>query len=231
MSSANHHTLDNPAWSALGSKHSHLRQGGEFARRYHPTVSPFAALASHTPAAFQELHQLLGPDEQVALQTLGLLEPTGSLLAEHGGLLHQMIALQPVGGILDDKDVLPFSVTDAADMLHLAEKTKPGPFRTETYKTGRYIGIRDQGQLIAMAGERMRLDGYVEISAVCVDENYRGKGIAARLMQILRKDIEQRGDIPFLHVFDTNHSAIRLYEHLGFELRQVFQLYRIKRTD
>jgi predicted GNAT family acetyltransferase len=96
---------------------------------------------------------------------------------------------------------------------------------------GNYIGIRDQGRLIAMAGERMRLDGYVEISAVCVDEAWRGKGLAGRLMKILRSQIEQRGETPFLHVFCDNLSAIGLYERLGFAVRRTFHLSRVKHAE
>lgn len=96
---------------------------------------------------------------------------------------------------------------------------------------GRYIGIRDQGKLIAMAGERMRLEGFVEISAVCVDDGYRGRGLAGRLVNVLRREILLRGDIPFLHVLDDNAPALALYRRLGFENRQAFLLYRLDRCD
>ncbi len=87
----------------------------------------------------------------------------------------------------DDQGVIGLSNADAKDMLDLVQKTKPGPFGKRTREMGNYIGIRDQGRLIAMAGERMCIDGYVEISAVCVDEDWRGKGLAGRLVKILRR--------------------------------------------
>ncbi|MNR28329.1 putative acetyltransferase [compost metagenome] len=89
---------------------------------------------------------------------------------------------------------------------------------------GRYIGMRAQGRLVAMAGERMHPAGHVEISAVCVDDDWRGKGLAGRLMQRLQRDILQRGESPFLHVLSDNRNAIALYERLGFALRQTFSL-------
>lgn len=130
-----------------------------------------------------------------------------------------------------DHEVIPLSQADASAMLELTQKTKPGPFGKRTHEMGRYIGLREHGRLIAMAGERMQLDGYVEISAVCVDDDWRGKGFAARLVTALRDDIEGRGATPFLHVLTDNHAAIGLYERLGFELQRKFFLTRVSRTD
>jgi predicted GNAT family acetyltransferase len=225
------HILDTPIWSALATRHAHLRQGGSLARRYHPEIAPFAAVVSDTATAWQELHALLQPGEQAALATLDPIEPSQGLQAEQIGVLHQMVATSHAPDSTEDAAVLRLSRLDAQDMLDLATRTKPGPFAKRTHETGNYIGIRDQGRLIAMAGERMLIDGYVEISAVCVDNAYRGKGLAGRLMNALRRDIEARGDTPFLHVLSANQAAIGLYERLGFELRQAFRLISIKRTD
>ncbi|RKT13742.1 FR47-like protein [Paraburkholderia sp. RAU2J] len=222
--------LDNPVWSALTTKQAHLREGNRPACRYHPDIAPFAGVESETEAAFQELGALLPSPEQVALLSLAPLPHMEAVRSERIGVVRQMVATGDPGAGTDDQ-VIRLTDLDAADMLELAQKTKPGPFGKRTHQMGQYIGIRDGGRLIAMAGERMRLDGYIEISAVCVDDEYRGKGLAARLMNILRREIRQRGDIPFLHVFDDNHPAITLYERLGFETRQTFLLYRIKGSD
>jgi predicted GNAT family acetyltransferase len=222
------HILDTPIWSALATRHGHLRQGGSFARRYHPDVAPFAAVVSDTATAWQELHGLLRPGEQARLMTPNPIEPVQGLQAEQVGILHQMVAAIRVPDSTHDAAVLRLSHVDAQDMLHLATMTKPGPFAKRTHETGNYIGIRERGQLIAMAGERMHIDGYVEISAVCVHDEYRGKGLAGRLVNVLRRGIEARGDRAFLHVRSDNQAAIWLYERLGFELRQAFRLIRIK---
>jgi predicted GNAT family acetyltransferase len=105
-------------------------------------------------------------------------------------------------------------------MLALASVTQPGPFGPRTIELGRYIGIRRQGTLVAMAGERMRLDGFTEISAVCVEPAYRGHGFAAELVRSLASSIAAQSEIPFLHVFSSNHAAIALYRKLGFTLRR-----------
>ena len=230
MDHTSQHILDNPVWSALVTRHSHLRQGGAFARRYCPEVAPFAAVVSDTATAWQELRQLLQPGEQARLIALNPIEPSHDLQAEQVAVLHQMVAAIRAPDSEHDAAVLRLSHRDTEDMLDLATNAKPGPFASRTHETGNYIGIRDRGQLIAMAGERMLVDGYVEISAVCVRDEYRGQGLAGQLVNILRTSIAARGDTPFLHVRNSNQAAIRLYERLGFEVRQVFRLVAIKRT-
>jgi predicted GNAT family acetyltransferase len=228
MNHSIHVGLDRPIWTALTTRQAHLGRGEALARRYHPDVAPFAALESESPAAYRALHHLLLPDEHVVvLQSFDAMGPVDALQLTHVGIVHQMVATHLEAGSMDAQEVIQLSNVDAKDMLDLAQKTKPGPFGKRTGEMGNYIGIRDQGRLIAMAGERMRLDGYVEISAVCVDEDWRGRGLPGRLVTTLGRQIEQRGDVPFLHVFSDNRSAIGLYERLGFELRRTFHLTRI----
>ncbi|MFM0170938.1 GNAT family N-acetyltransferase [Paraburkholderia sediminicola] len=231
MSGSKEADLDRPIWAALTTKQAHLGYGDASARRYHPDVAPFAALAFETPAAYQALLQLLLPHEQAALLSDEPAGPIDGLQMTHVGVIHQMIARHREVASTHDDEVSRMSDADAKDMLDLVQKTKPGPFGKRTREMGNYIGIRERGRLIAMAGERMRVDGYVEISAVCVDVDYRGKGLAGRLVKVLRREIEQRGETPFLHVFSDNLSAIGLYERLGFELRRTFHLTRVGHAD
>ncbi|WMD21528.1 GNAT family N-acetyltransferase [Achromobacter seleniivolatilans] len=237
MKSALPHPLDNPVWTALSTAQTHLRQGDGLACRYPSDVAPFAALETHTPDAWQALGRLLLPGEQVALLSEAPAAPGPQFGTQSVGVIHQMMAggqalanvnrpdartLAPAD--LKHPDSMTLTLADAQDMLDLAQKTKPGPFCARTREMGRYIGIRDQGRLVAMAGERMHPAGYVEISAVCVDQDWRGKGIAGRLISQLHARILQRGETPFLHVLSTNHNAIALYERLGFTLRKTFFL-------
>lgn len=227
MSESIHQDLDRPIWSALTSRQSHLGHGDRLARRFVPDVAPFAAVTEASDDAFKALRQLLEPEEQVALLSLEPIGEHEGLQVTRVGTLHQMISVRPETSVHDVSDVIRLSHADAQDMLDLTQKTKPGPFARRTHEMGNYIGVRDGGRLIAMAGERLHLNGYVEISAVCVDDDWRGKGLAGRLMNILRRDIERRGETPFLHVFAENMGAIGLYERLGFELRRVFHLSRV----
>lgn len=218
------HSLDNPIWTALATEQAHLGRGNALACRYHPDVAPFAAMASETPEAWLALGRLLSPGHQVALLSRDPVKPPESLRAQPVGVIHQMVATRRDTDGSDHPGIMALSHVDAKDMLLLAQKTKPGPFCARTHEMGNYIGMRVDGRLIAMAGERMHPAGHVEISAVCVDNDWRGKGLAGRLVQRLQRDILQRGESPFLHVLSDNRNAIALYERLGFALRQTFSL-------
>jgi predicted GNAT family acetyltransferase len=231
MSSSIELELDRPIWAALTTRQAHLGHGGALARRYHPDVAPFAAVAAETPAAYLALRQLLLAHEHVVLQSLEPIGPIDGLEIAQVGMIHQMIASPHEAGTTDDAEVIRLGNTDADEMLDLAQRTKPGPFGKRTIEMGNYIGIRHGSRLIAMAGERMCVAGHVEISAVCVDQDFRGNGLAGRLVNILRRQIGQRGETPFLHVLSDNVSALRLYEHLGFRRRCGFYIARIGRAD
>lgn len=227
MTHALENSLDNPAWFALNSRQVHLRQGDERVARYHPDVAPFAGLVDTSAASLRKLELLVPPGGHVLIPTLEPLPAVSGLRTERLFAVLQMV---------DRSETLPPSADDAVrlntgnaqEMLRLAQATQPGPFSARTPEMGNYIGLRDDvGMLIAMAGERMRCEGFTEISAVCVHDAHRGKRMAGRLMHILRQQIRQRGETPFLHVHTENASAIGLYERLGFETRKTFHLYRI----
>lgn len=225
------HSLDNPIWAALNSRQAHLGQHDALACRYHPDVAPFGAMESESSEAWLALGRLLSRGQQVALLSSGPANPPPLLRAQPVGVIHQMVGTRRDTSPADDPDIVTLGLADAADMRELAAKTKPGPFCERTHEMGRYIGVRAQSRLIAMAGERMHPAGHVEISAVCVDEAWRGKGLAARLVQRLEHEIWQRGESPFLHVLSHNVNAIALYERLGFALRQRFFLTLIGPSD
>ena len=109
---------------------------------------------------------------------------------------------------------------DVDDVMDLIARTRPGPFLPKTLELGTYLGIREDGRLIAMAGERVQPPGWTEISAVCTDPDHRGRGLATRLVSAVAAGIKERGDTPLLHAAASNTNALRLYESIGFSLRR-----------
>jgi predicted GNAT family acetyltransferase len=120
----------------------------------------------------------------------------------------------------EDPEAVRLTAADVPEILDLVKRTKPGPFASRTIELGTYLGIRRNGKLVAMAGERFRPPGYTEISAVCTDDAWRGHGFASRLTRAVAVGIVKRDETPFLHAVATNTSAIRLYEKMGFTLRR-----------
>jgi ribosomal protein S18 acetylase RimI-like enzyme len=218
--------LDNPAWAALTGPQAGLAERHGRSARFRTDISPFAAVDDPAdPAAWRDLAALAGPDEEPLLAAPGLTAPPGWIHA--GGVPGVQLVGTGVRGAADP-EALVLTADDVPEILDLVERTRPGPFRKRTAELGTYLGIRREGALVAMAGERMRLPGYTEISAVCTDPAYRGAGLAARLIGAIAAGIRDRGDVPFLHTAHDNTGAIRLYERLGFTVRTpiVFGAYR-----
>ena len=122
-----------------------------------------------------------------------------------------------------DPEAVALGPADVPEMLDLAGRTKPGPFLKRTLELGTYLGLRHDGTLVAMAGERLHPAGWAEISAVCTDQAWRGRGLATRLVRAVGAGIAARGEIPFLHALTANTTAIRLYQDLGFRHRRTIQ--------
>ena len=153
----------------------------------------------------------------ILLQASASPPPPGVIVARAAPAV-QMIAttLRPVNAHMAIERLGP---DDAAEMRALAKLTEPGPFEARTHELGDFFGVRDQGRLVAMAGERMKPDGFTEVSGVCTHPDYRGRGYAGRLMSAVMAQIRDRGETPFLHAYATNTGAISLYRTLGFVLR------------
>lgn len=210
--------LDHPAWTSLQGAHKQFAQTHGDAARYQPDVAPFVAV-SDTPGSnvWADLFALMGAGGTATLIDPPQPWPAGWEVVGTGQGV-QMVEESVVG--VHDAETVELVATDVPEMLDLVARTKPGPFLPRTIELGRYLGIRRDGRLVAMAGERVQPPGWTEISAVCTDEAYRGQGLGARLVRAVAAGIHDRGDRAFLHAHATNASAIRLYESLGFVLRR-----------
>jgi ribosomal protein S18 acetylase RimI-like enzyme len=218
MSLTDHDALDNPAYASLCGPHAHLAQVRGRARRYPADVAPFLALPSPPTAEdWQDAADLVPAGTYVAGRYGDAPLPAGWRAVQQLDLV-QMTEEHVAGA--DCQEALPLGPADVPNMLELVSQTEPGPFLTRTIELGEYIGIRRDESLIAMAGERFHVDGWTEISAVCTTPEHRGEGLASQLVGALIAGIHRRSERAFLHAMSTNTRAIRLYEALGFRVRQ-----------
>jgi ribosomal protein S18 acetylase RimI-like enzyme len=208
--------LENPAWAALTGPQACYAEASGDAARYPSDISPFCAVADLAdPRGWRDLRELT---DRALLTGPEITAPPGwePVLAV-GGV--QMVGHGMTG--VEDPEAVVLTENDVPEILELVERAKPGPFRKRTIELGRYLGLRDGGgRLIAMAGERFHVPGWTEVSAVCTDPDFRGRGLAARLILAVAAGILGRGELPFLHAADDNAGAIKLYERLGFEHAQ-----------
>ena len=210
--------LDNPAYAALCGAHARFAQVRGRVRRYAADVAPFLALPSPPSAQdWQDAASLVAPGTYAAVDYSGAELPDGWQAVMAFDVV-QMIGERVTG--VDCPEAIPLGAADVREMLELVAQTDPGPFLPRTIELGDYLGVRRDGQLVAMAGERFHLDGWTEISAVCTKPDHRGRGLASQLMGALIASIQRRSQRAFLHVLSTNTGAIRLYEELGFRVRQ-----------
>lgn len=215
----NPHPLDRPVWSALLTRQAHLALGDPaVALRFPPDIEPFGGTPCNTQEQLTALAALTPKDGGVALVERAAVTAPPGLVLMIDEIIHQMAA-ERIPLPEPDPAILPLGDADAAEMRALAELTQPGPFYARTHTLGDFVGIRENGRLIAMAGERMRVPGYTEISAVCTHPDARGRGLAAQLMRVVAAKIVGRGEQLFLHVYPHNKSAIAVYEKLGFRHR------------
>ena len=230
VSARSTHPLDRPIWSALTTRQQALAEGGDLARRYPFAIAPFAATADTSSQSFAALGALMSRSEFAVLFTPDPVVPPAEFriaLAETG---EQMIG-SPAESSMRDVDIVTLGADDVPAMMELTELTKPGPFNLRTHELGTFLGIRIDGQLVAMAGERMKPANYTEITAVCVHPDHRGRGYAQALLAAISRQIVARGEIPFLHVFSHNEPAIALYRRQGMEIRRRLHVTVLRRQN
>lgn len=205
--------LDNPVWAALTGPHERFAERHGRAARYLPDASPFVAIPDES--AWPDLAALVGPGTVVVVATNVPIPADWELVEEVPGvqLVDAGVETAPA------PEAVRLTSADVPEMLDLVARTEPGPFRKRTIELGTYLGIRREGNLVAMAGERLHPPGWTEISAVCTDPAFRGQGLATTLVRALVAAIRSRGEQALLHAAASNTGAIRLYESMGFRLR------------
>jgi GNAT superfamily N-acetyltransferase len=220
----------NPVLHALQTRHRHFAVSTGEACRYPADVAPFAAVARPSKSALQSLHSLLVPGEYAWL--IGESYPPVPELSCIGNLeCFQMALPDGVTPPPPSPEIVPLSSANATKMVALTDLAFPGFFRSRTCEMGSYYGVRSEGELIAMGGERLMLDGYPEISGICTHPAHRGKGYAASLIWHLVRNHRRGGLVSWLHVSAENNHAIELYLRLGFTMARKIKLHRFRRND
>lgn len=220
------HPLDRPVWSALTGRLAALAirrdvEGGA-ALRLDPDVGVFLCAVDGWAGSRQALADLAR-----RYPGAGLVEPQGEPISDllpdvpivSRAPCVQMTAAALTPGGQEIPDVLTLGEADADEMLALATLTKPGPFRRGTLRLGGFVGVRREGRLIAMAGERMKVDGFTELSGVCTHPEFRGQGLAGALSRLVVSRILARGEQAFLHAYAEHRATVDFYESLGFRVR------------
>lgn len=216
-----HEVLDNPVWHALRGPQSSMR--GPFSTdqvaHFNPEIALFSGAERLDETAWRQLSAL--PVCALVRRDLSEPPPPGWIERFRDRLV-QMVA----GDLLPapSTEIVRLGSADVHEMLALVKATEPGPFFPRTHEMGRYVGVRRDGRLIAMAGERLRVPGFVEVSAVCTDANARGEGLGTALTLDVAWSIRAGGDEAFLHVREGNTGALRLYQKLGFVVRRTLDV-------
>ena len=214
------HPLDRPIWTSLATRQQPLGFGDDRARRFDPAYGVFAAAADRSGESRAALTALVREHGVAALVEAQPPDvPPDLAVASRAGLWQMAADPAELTIVTPDFAYEPLTDADGPEMLALATLTKPGPFFARTHELGDFVGVKQDGVLVAMAGERLKPDGFTEVSGVCVHPDHRGHGYAAGLMSVVAERILARGETPFLHVFDDNRPAIAIYERLGYRLR------------
>lgn len=225
---ANESPLDNPILNSLLTSHSSLALAHDRARRFPSEIGPLSGIPDQSSKSYSDLRAVAGPGGVVVLFLEEAPTPPAGWTLLRGGLIDQMVCIEPPRRT---QHLLPLEATmrrlvpgDARSMMELAQLTEPGPFQLRTIELGAFYGIFHDCRLVAMAGQRLSLPGFIEVSAVCTHPDARGRGYAPALMSTVMDHIYAQGKTPILHSFSNNDAAIAVYRRLGFTRRRDFEL-------
>lgn len=228
------HPLDNVIWKALTTRQVEFAESCGQARRFTPEVTSLAGFREPTPEGYESLAGVLGQHGTIALFLDLPYEPRSGWNLVASAPLLQMVCANGSGTspqTLSDLELVELGPADSAEMIELTTLTKPGPFNRRTHELGTYLGIRHDGKLVSMAGERLKVAGFTEVGAVCTHPDHLGKGYARVLMTEIMRRIRDRGETPFLHVREDNVRAIEIYQKLGFDRRVALHLAVLRKGE
>ncbi len=230
------HPLDNIIWKALTTRQVGFAESFNQACRFMPEVSPLGGFPEPGVEGYESLAGLVSTRGTIGLFLEAAYQPRPGWELIAGAPMPEMVydaglrpedSREPALSLPKGRpsphepklEIVELGAADVPAMMELTALTKPGPFHKRTHELGTYLGIRREGKLVAMAGERLKTPAYTEVSAVCTHPEHTGHGYARKLMTEVVRRISNRGETPLLHVREDNVRAIELYEKLGFRTR------------
>jgi ribosomal protein S18 acetylase RimI-like enzyme len=223
------HVLDNPIWNALNTGSAPFATGDDTCKFILPEKGYFAGIPAFDAENLLNLHSKCRLGQRVILFPPGRISVGAGWNVLNDHELLQMVCTSVAKDIEEGFEVKALGEKDIPAMLVLTELTKPGPFISRTIDFGGYMWIYRRGQLVSMAGKRLSPDPYVEVSAVCTHPDFLGKGLSAKVIQRVIKEIQAEGKTPFLHVYPENTPAIKVYSKLGFQPRSMLRVYLLEK--
>ncbi|MCU0404071.1 MAG: GNAT family N-acetyltransferase [Chitinophagaceae bacterium] len=213
-----HSPLENPVWLALSGRQKSLNAGSETLKYFQQDVSPFAGMQKWDEKDLATLQESLPINRNFSVMIAREINIPQGFEVVFSCMLYQMICKKPVYTAGASPEIVLLTQEQVPEMLTLTQLTKPGPFFENTITMGKYFGIFEKGKLAAMAGERLKPEGYTEVSAICTHPDFLGKGYATRLTEYVARQIQDEGLTPFLHVKQDNQRAIDVYKRIGFDV-------------
>lgn len=193
-------------------------------------MGAFAGMKDNSAKDFQSLLELTPAGTIVVLFTPREVNiPAGWIIQVTRPLLQMVCQRSNMTAHAEAPTLVRLEDQHIPAMIDLTSRTNPGPFLERTIDFGNYEGVFHDGQLAAMTGQRLQPDPYTEVSAVCTDPAFTGRGYAAALIRSQAEHIRQEGRIPFLHVLPDNTKAVNLYLKLGFEPRATMRFYVLRK--
>jgi ribosomal protein S18 acetylase RimI-like enzyme len=226
------HPLDNVIWQALTTRQREFAESFAGARRFPREVTSLSAFVAPSQEGYRSLAGLVGQGGTTAVFLDDPYQPREGWELLSGAPLLEMICETGsiARGVNREFELLELGAQDSTEMVELTQLTKPGPFGTRTHELGDYLGIRQQGKLVALAGERLKVPGFTEVSAVCTHPDHAGKGYARALLLEVMRRICERGETPMLHVRRDHTRAVELYLRLGFRTRATLHYAVLRHT-
>jgi ribosomal protein S18 acetylase RimI-like enzyme len=218
--------LDNPVWYSLTETHQRFSINYDHIKFYHPDYCPFGGFINSN-----YILEKIGAYANLTdnFYIVGEKPNTnGSIILNKNLICNQMLLETPIDKEIHEYIIEIITAYQQQELFELVNKIQPGYFRKNTSVLGRYYGIYKNGQLVAAAGERMKMNAYTEVSAVVTHPEYTGKGYASELIVHTTRKIFSENKIPYLHVAETNMNAIKLYEKLGFRTRRKISFWNLK---